>query len=47
MNWDKIKKIVTDNQNGNDWDAAYILKFKNSDFGCEFMAEENGVLQKK
>ena len=45
MNWDEIKKIVTDNQNGNDWDAAYILKFKNSDTTVYYSNKGENLMQ--
>lgn len=45
MNWDEIKKIVTDNQNGNDWDAAYILKFKNSDTTVYYSSKGEDLMQ--
>lgn len=45
MEWDQIKKIVTDNQNGNDWDAAYILKYKNSDTTVYYSNKAENFMQ--
>ncbi len=45
MEWDQIKKIVTDNQHGNDWNTAYILKFKTGNVAVYYGSKAENFMQ--